>query len=157
MFFSFSIDVLKIPNTIIYYKQQECIENIQNISFNNISKIENNLIEIDKCKKKYPASYILYLLLKIFKYILVLYLPFIITNYIFRKDTFRKKFKRYSIPKNIKNEVWNRDSGKCTQCGSNQKLEFDHIIPVSKGGANTYRNIQLLCESCNRSKSAKIG
>jgi 5-methylcytosine-specific restriction endonuclease McrA len=26
-----------------------------------------------------------------------------------------------------------------------------------KGGANTYRNIQLLCEPCNRSKSAKIG
>ena len=39
----------------------------------------------------------------------------------------------------------------------NQKLEFDHLIPFSKGGSNTYRNIQLLCEPCNRSKSAKIG
>lgn len=38
-----------------------------------------------------------------------------------------------------------------------ENLEFDHIIPHSKGGANTYRNIQLLCEPCNRSKSAKIG
>ncbi|MBT4178077.1 MAG: HNH endonuclease [Candidatus Marinimicrobia bacterium] len=45
----------------------------------------------------------------------------------------------------------------CAQCGSKQKLEFDHIIPVSKGGADTYRNLQLLCENCNRSKSAKIG
>ena len=50
-----------------------------------------------------------------------------------------------------------RDEGKCTQCGSNENLEFDHIIPVSKGGANTYRNIQLLCEVCNREKSDNIG
>ncbi|MDP7536025.1 MAG: HNH endonuclease [Candidatus Poseidoniia archaeon] len=31
------------------------------------------------------------------------------------------------------------------------------MIPVSKGGANTYRNIQLLCEVCNREKSDNIG
>ena len=64
---------------------------------------------------------------------------------------------RHSIPKNVQDRVWNRDGGKCVECGSNEKLEFDHIIPHSKGGADTYRNIQLLCEPCNRSKSAKIG
>ena len=37
-----------------------------------------------------------------------------------------------------------------------ESVEFDHIIPHSKGGANTKRNIQLLCESCNRKKSDKI-
>lgn len=61
------------------------------------------------------------------------------------------------IPQNVMDKVWNRDSGKCVKCGSNQKLEFDHIIPFSKGGSNTYRNIQLLCEGCNRSKSNNIG
>ncbi len=61
------------------------------------------------------------------------------------------------ISQEVKDKVWNRDGGKCVQCGSNQLLEFDHIIPHSKGGSNTYRNIQLLCEPCNRSKSAKIG
>ena len=65
--------------------------------------------------------------------------------------------KRKPIPQNVKDKVWNRDGGKCVECGSNEDLEFDHIIPFSKGGANTYRNIQLLCEHCNRSKSAKIG
>ena len=61
------------------------------------------------------------------------------------------------ITQKVKDKVWNRDGGKCVECGSNENLEFDHIIPHSKGGANTYRNIQLLCEPCNRSKSAKIG
>ena len=61
------------------------------------------------------------------------------------------------IPKHIRDSVWRRAQGKCEICSSQIKLEFDHIIPFSKGGSNTYRNIQLLCEKCNRSKSAKIG
>jgi hypothetical protein len=61
------------------------------------------------------------------------------------------------ITQKVKDMVWNRDQGKCIECGSNEKLEFDHIIPFSKGGSNTYRNIQLLCEKCNREKSNKIG
>jgi len=75
------------------------------------------------------------------------------------KDDLKKKQKKKSrtITQEVKDKVWNRDGGKCVECGSNENLEFDHIIPHSKGGANTYRNIQLLCEPCNRSKSAKIG
>lgn len=68
-----------------------------------------------------------------------------------------KKKRSRRISQDVKDKVWNRDGGKCVECGSNENLEFDHIIPHSKGGANTYRNIQLLCEPCNRSKSAKIG
>jgi ankyrin repeat protein len=60
------------------------------------------------------------------------------------------------ISKEVRREVWRRDQGKCVQCGSQEKLELDHIIPVSKGGSNTARNIQLLCERCNREKAADI-
>ena len=63
---------------------------------------------------------------------------------------------RRNISSRVKREVWQRDHGKCVECGSKEMLEYDHIIPLSKGGANTVRNIQLLCEKCNRSKSAKI-
>ena len=66
-------------------------------------------------------------------------------------------FKSRRISQEVKDAVWNRDKGKCVECGSNEKLEFDHIIPFSKGGSNTYRNLQLLCENCNRTKSDKIG
>ena len=61
------------------------------------------------------------------------------------------------IPQSVKDAVWRRDEGKCAVCNSQKNLEFDHIIPFSLGGANTYRNVQLLCQNCNRTKSASIG
>lgn len=65
--------------------------------------------------------------------------------------------KREPISQEVQDKVWNRDGGKCIKCESQEKLEFDHIIPFSKGGSNSYRNLQLLCEKCNRQKSNKIG
>lgn len=46
-----------------------------------------------------------------------------------------KEGERESIPQDILDKVWNRDGGKCVQCGTQENLEFDHIIPFSKGGA----------------------
>jgi hypothetical protein len=63
---------------------------------------------------------------------------------------------RASIPDDVKVFVWNRDGGCCVKCRSRQRLEFDHVIPVSLGGANTARNLQLLCEACNREKGAAL-
>ena len=63
---------------------------------------------------------------------------------------------RKPIPDDVKMIVWQRDGGKCVICGSNELLEYDHIIPVSKGGSNTARNIQILCEKCNRAKGGNI-
>jgi len=37
-----------------------------------------------------------------------------------------------------------------------ERLEYDHIIPVSRGGSNTARNIELRCEARNRRKSATV-
>ena len=67
------------------------------------------------------------------------------------------ELKREPIPQEVLDRVWNRDGGKCVMCGSKEKIEFDHIIPFSKGGSNTYRNIQILCEQCNRKKMNNIG
>lgn len=63
---------------------------------------------------------------------------------------------RTKIPEQVRIEVWRRDGGACANCGSRERLEYDHIIPVSKGGSSTARNIELLCESCNRAKRAEI-
>lgn len=63
---------------------------------------------------------------------------------------------RRSIPQDVKIAVSARDHGRCRQCGSTEQLHFDHVIPVSKGGANTVANIQLLCGPCNRTKGARL-
>jgi hypothetical protein len=63
---------------------------------------------------------------------------------------------REHIADEVRLFVWQRDRGQCVKCGSNERLEFDHIIPVAKGGSSTERNIQLLCERCNREKGPNL-
>lgn len=43
----------------------------------------------------------------------------------------------------------------CMKCKSTQNIEVDHIIPYSwdKSLSTNYENVQLLCKSCNCSKS----
>ncbi|MFC5848224.1 TerD family protein [Deinococcus petrolearius] len=61
-----------------------------------------------------------------------------------------------SIPQQVKLEVWQRDAGKCVQCGDGNYLEYDHVIPHSLGGASTANNLQLLCRRCNLTKSDRL-
>ncbi|MGI5220548.1 TerD family protein [Nocardia sp. CA-290969] len=61
-----------------------------------------------------------------------------------------------SIPQEVKAEVWQRDGGRCVECGEGHYLEFDHIIPLSRGGATSAANLQILCRGCNRDKGANI-
>lgn len=63
---------------------------------------------------------------------------------------------RRRISKDVRQLVWTRDQGQCVQCGATDYLEYDHLIPVSKGGSNSAKNIQLLCRRCNGEKSDSI-
>ena len=63
---------------------------------------------------------------------------------------------RERIPDDVKQFVWERDKARCVRCNGQENLEYDHIVPVSKGGSNTARNIQLLCAECNRDKGGNI-
>lgn len=60
------------------------------------------------------------------------------------------------VPKALKHQVWQRDGGSCTHCGSQRNLNYDHIKPVALGGPTTFENLRLLCFHCNQRASAKI-
>lgn len=67
--------------------------------------------------------------------------------------------KTRTIPLNIRVKVLSRDNFRCSFCGKSPatdigtKLHIDHIIPFSKGGTNSFENLQTLCEQCNLGKS----
>jgi hypothetical protein len=57
---------------------------------------------------------------------------------------------------NEKRTVYERQGGKCKQCGKAcdiSEMEADHITPYSQGGHTTIDNCQMLCRDCNRRKS----
>lgn len=64
--------------------------------------------------------------------------------------------RRQRIPDDVRAFVWQRDEGRCVRCGSEDDLQFDHVIPVAKGGGNAAENVQVLCGACNRAKSDSI-
>jgi HNH endonuclease len=58
------------------------------------------------------------------------------------------------IPQAVKIAVLTRDGGKCRRCGSTRDLQYDRIVPNSRGGSSTdVNNIRLLCGKCSNLKS----
>lgn len=66
------------------------------------------------------------------------------------------KQSRRRIPREVRQRVWQKYGGRCAECSADTYLEFDHIIPVAKGGGNSDTNVQLLCRKCNLAKSDNI-
>jgi HNH endonuclease len=73
--------------------------------------------------------------------------------------------KREPLRPEVKSAVWARDGGRCRRCRIHddacmavhgEHLQFDHIIPWSKGGSDEEENIQLLCPPDNRAKGASL-
>jgi hypothetical protein len=63
------------------------------------------------------------------------------------------------IPFEVKMRVVRRDNYTCQECGvhlRDDEVEFDHIIPVARGGSSEEHNIRLTCFDCNRDKRDQV-
>lgn len=70
-----------------------------------------------------------------------------------------KEYQKSKMNKSLRFQVLKRDDYRCQACGKGadtEKLEVDHIIPVSKGGKTEIDNLQTLCHSCNSGKSDSV-
>jgi hypothetical protein len=65
--------------------------------------------------------------------------------------------RREPIARDVRRAVFERDGGRCVACGSGFDIQYDHVIPLSMGGAGTVENLQVLCASCNQRKGASLG
>lgn len=61
------------------------------------------------------------------------------------------------LPDHIRRAVLRRDKVRCVWCGSNGRLEIDHIIPWSAGGSDDMDNLRTLCHDCNQKRSNFAG
>ena len=58
--------------------------------------------------------------------------------------------------------LWHRQRGECARCGLRfgprpeaGGFHVDHVTPLSRGGSDWPRNLQLLCAPCNLAKGSK--
>ena len=61
------------------------------------------------------------------------------------------------VPKGVRDAVWKRDGGRCTfvgdsgrRCEACDHIEFDHVVPVARGGRSTIANVRLRCRAHNQ-------
>ena len=61
------------------------------------------------------------------------------------------------VPADVQRTVWERDGGRCTftsedgtRCPARMDLEWDHIVPVAKGGGSEASNVRLRCRAHNQ-------
>ena len=72
------------------------------------------------------------------------------------------------VPRKFRRQVTNtflfaRDGYKCQYCGRHKSMlrgrEFltrDHIVPISRGGLNTWQNVVTACSPCNNKKGSHM-
>lgn len=84
-------------------------------------------------------------------------------------EDFRTRYKalRYSSDSfirraDVRQQIYQKNDGKCYMCGRTENLQIDHIVSVYRyardkikpiQGLNSYENLALICGSCNSKKT----
>lgn len=62
---------------------------------------------------------------------------------------------RYAISQKQKNRSISRNAGKCVYCNERPAIEWDHVVPIVRGGRHAIGNLVPACRTCNASKGAR--
>jgi hypothetical protein len=86
--------------------------------------------------------------------------PVIFVGEPFTETSQARRMSRY-IPAAVKMRVARRDNYMCQEPGCGEvlkdyEIEFDHIIPVSRGGSSEEHNIRVTCLKHNRRKGNRV-
>lgn len=84
--------------------------------------------------------------------------PVIFVNEAFTETSELRRSGRY-LPFKTKVRVVRRDNYTCQHCGKHlldNEVEFDHCIPISRGGSSDEHNLRLTCHDCNLDKSDRV-
>jgi len=67
------------------------------------------------------------------------------------------------VPAQVRREVAARDGKRCTfvsgtgvRCAERALLEFDHVLPVARGGKSTVANLRLRCRAHNQHEADQV-
>jgi hypothetical protein len=84
----------------------------------------------------------------------------------YRSYTKRRAYKhKVQFTPHERKQILDRDNWECQTCrvivhddnvNNELKCHIDHIIPISKGGNSTPKNLRVLCRTCNLTKSDKV-
>ena len=68
-----------------------------------------------------------------------------------------------TIPAHVRRAVSERDRDQCAfvsadgrRCECRGNLEFDHVVPLSRGGATTVENVRLCCRAHNQYEAERV-
>lgn len=86
----------------------------------------DSMTEIHSVSKSYPKPAVI----KIRKYVHVPYRGVVLTRY----------------------NLFKRDNYECQYCGAKVDLTLDHLVPRSKGGQTSWKNLVTACKRCNAKK-----
>jgi len=63
------------------------------------------------------------------------------------------------VPPLSNRELFHRDQHLCAYCGrqfTSARLTRDHIVPISRGGGDTWTNVVAACLPCNQKKGSRL-
>ena len=68
---------------------------------------------------------------------------------------------RRPIPQSVRGRVRRRANQLCEYCHTSERWQYtlftvDHVVPIARGGTDSFDNLALACSYCNRQKGQQV-